>query len=86
MVDLVMYDKPIYKTAAQIKSGDVYRTAFGAEDNFGMFVFEACRPAYGSRSTEIDYHKPLSSAGGQMYELEPIDKVTFEVVGRETKT
>lgn len=85
MVDLVMHDAPIFKTAAQMKSGDVYKTAFGDEYNVGLFVFEACRPAYNGRTTEIDYHKPLSSAGGQMYELEPIDKVTFEVVGKEIK-
>lgn len=78
-----MFSAPIYKKASQMKSGDVYKTAFGTEENVGLYVFEACRPAYGSKVTEIDYHKPRSSDGGQMYDLAHINEIRFEVVGKE---
>lgn len=85
MTEVTMYPSPIFKTANNMRCGDIYKTSFGAEENVGLFVFEACRPAYGSKITEIDYHKPRSSDGGQMYDLANINDIKFEVVGKEFK-
>lgn len=83
MVEVTMFSEPIFKTAGQMRSGDIFKTAYGAEENVGLYVFEACRPAYGSKVTEIDYHRPRSSEGGQMYDLANITEIKFEVVGNE---
>ena len=74
------FDDPIIKKAAEMKAGDIFRCSFGHPDNVGDFVFEKCEAK--GISTRITAREIGGERSYEMYDLDPIDKVTFKVVGK----
>jgi hypothetical protein len=79
---LVGVNRMVIKTAETIKPGDIFVSEYGDYGNTCKFVFVACRP-YSKKSTEIDVHNINNNTIYSIYELNPIDKVRFEVIGNE---
>lgn len=76
------FEKAITKTAKEMKAGDVFRTEYGDHGNWCNFVFESCK-AHSKTTTEITFHRIGRKESDRCYEITPIDKVTFEVIGVE---
>lgn len=74
------FEKPIIKKASEMNAGDVYQCVFGDFDNVVRVVFESCEAD--GRHTKINFRSIGREESRVMYDLDPIDKVTFEVVGR----
>lgn len=70
------------KTAKEMVKGDVYECEFGDFGNFVKVVFESCEPD-GDRWTKIHFHHIGMTDSDVMYDMNSIDRVTFNVVGRE---
>lgn len=69
------------KTSQTIQSGDIFRTEYGDFDNYCNFVFVDCKPD--GRCTCITVHHVGSDDNFNIYDLLPIDRVTFDVIGKE---
>ena len=72
----------IKKTAKTIQPGDIFRSEYGDYGNFCNFVFVSCQD-YGRGITEITVRNPVTNCEANIYEINPIDKVTFDVIGRK---
>lgn len=70
------------KTAETIQKGDIFRSEYGDYGNWNKFVFVSCEQMK-DRSTKINVHRIGDNEVFSVYRLEPIDKVKFNVVGRE---
>lgn len=70
------------KTAQTIQPGDIFHCAFGDDDNYCNFVFVACE-TFPINCTQITVHYIGSNNNFNIYDLKSIDKVTFDVIGRE---
>lgn len=83
MSNIEWFEKPIEKKASEMNAGDIYQCEFGDVGNIVRVVFESCESG-GVRgaSTKINYHCIGRAESRVMYDLDPIDKATFEVVGR----
>ena len=80
MSNIEWFDEPIEKNASEMNAGDIYRCVYGDFDNVVKVVFESCE-ADGTH-TKIKFHDIGRMESRVMYDLDPIDKATFEVVGR----
>lgn len=86
MKTVTRYENKIVKKAEEMQSGDIYRCEFGDYGHWVDVVFESCCPytkIVGAISTEIHYHDIGSTDSREMYDLKSIDKVIFNVVGKE---
>ena len=70
------------KTAQTIQPGDIFRCEYGDYDNYCNFVFVACTP-FPQNCTQITVRKTNSTEIFNIYDLLPIEKVTFDVIGKE---
>lgn len=70
------------KTAQTIQQGDIIRVEYGDYENYCNFVFVECNP-YVKNTTRITVHHIGSADNFDIYDLYPIDKITFDVIGRE---
>ena len=81
---MIRYEKPIIKTAAEMKPGDIFRTEYGDYGNWCEFVFESCN-AHLFDTTETHFHrKGHTQSSETCYSMTNIRKVVYEVVGRES--
>lgn len=80
MNNVEWFEKPIVKKAAEMQAGDIYECEFGDYDNWVRVVFEKCEPD--GRNTKIFFHTLSRSDSRVMYDLDPIEKVCFSVVGK----
>ena len=70
------------KTATTIQPGDVFRSEYGDFDNWCEFVFVSCEPDKEFKNcTKIDVRYVSNNTIFSIYELNPIDKVKFDVIG-----
>lgn len=69
------------KTAQTIQPGDIIRCEYGDYNNYCNFVFVDCKPD--GRNTCITVHYIGSDYVFNIYDLNPIDKVKFDVIGKE---
>lgn len=69
------------KTAQTIKPGDIFRCEYGDYNNYCDFVFVECKPD--GKNTCITVRKVNSPRLLHIYDLSPVDKVKFDVIGRE---
>lgn len=72
----------VVKTAKTIQPGDIFRSEYGDYDNFCDFEFVSCQE-HSKRTTEITVRNPNNNNVFNIYDLNPIDKVTFDVIGRK---
>ena len=79
---MIRYDKPIIKTAAEMKPGDIFRTEYGDYGNWCEFVFESCN-AHLFYATETLFDIIGHTQSETFYSMTNIHKVVYEVVGRE---
>ena len=70
------------KTIADIQPGDIIRVEYGTYENYCNFVFVECNP-YPKNCTRITVHSIGSAENFDIYDLSPIDKITFDVIGKE---
>ena len=70
------------KTILDIQPGDIFRCEYGDYDNYCNFVFVACTP-FPQNSTQITVHYVNNNSIFNIYDLSPIDKITFDVIGKE---
>ena len=70
------------KTAQTIQPGDIIRVEYGAYGNYCNLVYIACQP-YVKNTTQITVRYINSDEKFHIYDLSPIDKITFDVIGRE---
>ncbi len=73
------------KTILDIQPGDIIRVEYGAYDNYCNFVFIECNP-YPKNCTRITVRYVGSTEPFDIYDLSPIDKITFDVIGKEAVT
>jgi hypothetical protein len=71
------------KTAQTIQPGDIIRVEYGDYENYCNFVFVECNP-YVKNTTRITVHHIGSADNFDIFDLDPIDKVEFDVIGRES--
>lgn len=71
------------KTAQTIQPGDIFRSEYGDFENYCNFVFLSCRPS-SRNTTEITVRFPNKTKEFEIYEISPIDKITFDVIGKES--
>ena len=72
----------ITKTAATIQPGDIFRSEYGDFDNWCEFVFVSCEPDKDFKNcTKIDVRYVSNNTIFSIYDLHPIDKVKFDVIG-----
>ena len=83
MAIIIRYNKPIIKTAAEMKPGDIFRTKYGDYGNWREFVFESCN-AHLFDATETHFHRTGHTQSETCYSMTNIHKVVYEVVGRES--
>ena len=69
------------KTAQTIQPGDIFRCEYGDYGNYCNFVFVSCESK--GRNTCITVHYINNNNTFNIYDLSPIDKVTFDVIGKE---
>ena len=70
------------KTAATIQPGDIFRSEYGDFDNWCEFVFISCEPDKDFKNcTKIDVRYVSNNTIFSIYDLHPIDKVKFDVIG-----
>lgn len=81
MSNIEWFEKPIIKKASEMNAGDIYHCSFGHPDNVGKFVFEKCEPSE-YKGTKIFAHNIGGERHFEMFDLDPIEKATFEVVGK----
>ena len=83
MNNIEWFEKPIIKKASEMVFGDIIRCEFGDFDDIVRVVFEKCEigGCLGT-SAKITVRSLCEDSSNYIYELDPIDKVTFEVVGR----
>lgn len=79
---MIRYDKPIIKSAAEMKPGDIFRTEYGDYDNWCEFVFERCN-VHAKGCTVTFFHCVGKHKTGECYEYKDISRMTYTVVGRE---
>ena len=79
---MIRYEKPIIKTAAEMKFGDVFVTEYGIEGNRRKLVFERCESG-GKGMTVTFFHRLGVKNTEKCYEYRDIADTTFTVVGRE---
>ena len=70
------------KTAKTIQPGDIFRAEYGDYDNICEFVFISCRECT-PNCTETTVRYPRGKTVFNIYEFRHIDKVTYDVVGKE---
>jgi hypothetical protein len=73
------------KTAQTIQPGDIVRVEYGDYENYCNFVFVECNP-YVKNCTRITVRYVGSTEIFDIFDLSPIDKITFDVIGREAVT
>jgi hypothetical protein len=71
----------VIKTAETIKPGDIFLTEYGDFDNWCKFEFISCEPH--DNFTKINVRSVNYGNTFDIYDLNPIDKVRFEVIGNE---
>lgn len=71
----------VKKTAQTIQPGDIFRCEYGDYNNYCNFVFVSCEPD--GKSTCITVRYIGSADTFNIYDLSPIDKITFDVIGKE---
>lgn len=82
MNNVVWFETPILKTAAEMEAGDIYRCEYGDYDHWVNAVFESC---VGNRNwTDTRFHYVGDSTSRTMCCLCTIDKATYRVIGKET--
>ena len=70
------------KTATTIQPGDIFRSEYGDFDNWCEFVFVSCEPDKDFKNcTKINVRNVSNNTIFSIYELNPIDKVKFDVIG-----
>jgi hypothetical protein len=69
------------KTAQTIKPGDIFRCEYGDFNNYCNFVFVCCTPHSMGTCITVRYVNDLKTF--DVYDLKPIDKITFNVIGKE---
>ena len=80
---MVKYEKPVIKKAAEMEAGDIFRCSYGDYNNIVEVVFEKCEAdGVNGTSTKITVHYIGRDQSFDMYTLDPIDKATFDVVGK----
>lgn len=70
------------KTAQTIQPGDIFCCEYGDYDNYCNFVFVSCQPS-SPKCTEITVHYVNNNSIFNIYDLSPMDKITFDVIGKE---
>lgn len=70
------------KTILDIQPGDIIRVEYGDYENYCNFVFVECNP-YVKNTTRITVHHIGSADNFDIFDLSPIDKIKFDVIGRE---
>ncbi len=71
------------KTAKEIQPGDIFRSEYGDFDNWCEFVFISCEPDENFKNcTKINVRNINNNTIFSIYDLEPIDKVKFDVIGK----
>lgn len=74
------FEKPVIKNASDIRAGDIIQCEFGDFDNIVKVVFDSCEAD--GKHTKVTCHDIRTGRQFDMYDFSPIDKVTFEVVGK----
>lgn len=73
----------ITKTAKEIQPGDIFRSEYGDYGNWCDFIFVSCEPDNDFKNcTKVNVFNPTNRTIYSIYELNPIDKVIFDVVGK----
>ena len=72
----------IKKTITDIQPGDIIRVEYGDFNNFCNLVYVACQP-YVKNTTQITVRYINSTEKFNIYDLSPIDKIKFDVIGKE---
>ena len=70
------------KNITDIQPGDIIRVEYGDYENYCNFVFVECNP-YVKNTTRITVHYIGSADNFDIFDLSPIDKIKFDVIGRE---
>lgn len=71
------------KNAKEIQPGDVFLTEYGDYDNWCKFVFISCEPDENFKNcTKISVRNINNNTIFSIYDLETIDKVKFDVIGK----
>lgn len=69
------------KTAETIQPGDIFRCEYGDFNNYCNFVFVCCTPHNKGTCITVRYVNDLKAF--DIYDLKPMDKITFNVIGKE---
>ena len=59
---MIRYDKPIIKTAAEMKPGDIFRTEYGDYGNWCEFVLKAAMHTFSMRRKYTSIEKEIRKA------------------------
>lgn len=73
------------KTATTIQPGDIFRAEYGDFDRWCKFIFVSCEPdPTFANCTKINVCDANNSNNTiySIYDINPIDKVKFDVIGR----
>lgn len=70
------------KTILDIQPGDIIRVEYGDFNNYCNFVFVECNP-YINNCSRITVRSVGSVDKFDIFDLSPIDKITFDVIGKE---
>lgn len=79
---MIRYDTLIFKPAADMMPGDIFRTQYGEYGNWCEFVFESCNK-YPLGMTETHFHRIGQTQSETCYACTKIDKKIYVVVGKE---
>ncbi len=70
------------KNAETIQPGDIFIAEYGDYGNFCKFVFFSCEPCKDVKNcTKINVRSINYNNTFSIYDLNPIDKVKFDVIG-----
>ena len=80
---MIKYEKPIIKTAAQMKPGDIFRVEYGDYGDWCELVFVSCSMSVPGCTITVFRHIGRENIK-QIYEYTDISRVVYTVVGRES--
>lgn len=80
---MIRYDTPIFKLAADMMPGDIFRTQYGDYGNWCEFVFVCCGMSKPGCTVTV-FHRIGRKNTKRCYEYTDINRVTYTVIGRES--
>ena len=80
---MILVQRAIKKSAKESQPGDIFRSEYGDFDNWCEFVFISCEPDKDFKNcTKINVRNITNNTIFSIYDLNPIDKVKFDVIGK----